>query len=216
VEALAAGTEIRILLVLGHQRVEIRSAGPTRVRELRADSRGRVEINGSVVEVDAAQLVVVAPTNAAEEWVIHREEVARVLRVDPEEYRGRKGMLIGAVAGAGAWLVVAVGDSDLDASSWEGLLIGGGIGALIGGLSDTLRDTEETTLVYRAPPEALQRGDAEWGDRTSWCLVRLRMGDLIGDRRELEGPTFREAVCQSIRRYVIESSAGSRDAKSRF
>jgi hypothetical protein len=163
-----------------------------------------------VVEVNSAQLVLVPATNAAEEWIIRREDVERVLRVEAEGDDSRNGFLIGALVGAGAWLALGAGDNDLDALSWEMLLITGSIGAVIGGLSDELRDTPQVTLVYRAQPEPVPPSPAVERSMVARCSARLRLAGVIGDPHELRAPTLRETLCREATRIVIESDRESR------
>jgi len=217
VEALTAGAEIRVLPLPGRQRVEVRSAGPTQVRQLSPGARRRVEIRGSVVEVNSAELVLVPATNAAEEWIIRREDVERVLRVEAEGDDSRNGFLIGAAVGSGAWLALGAGDNDLDALSWEMLLITGSIGAVIGGLSDELRDTPQVTLVYRAPPESVPPSPdsarpepvppipAVEESVVAWCSAGVRPAVAIDGPHKTRTRTLREILCREAARIVIES-----------
>lgn len=210
VEALAAGSEVRVFPVLGSQRVEVRSPGTARFRPLRVTPGRRIEIRGAMVEANSAEIIVTPPAYGTEEWIVRREDVDRILKVETERDSARNGILIGAAAGAGSWLVLGAGDHDLDALSWEGLLITTGLGAFIGGIADDVQHTEREVLVYRAPPPANPQGPALETAAAPWCWPRLHPAAPIGAAGDVRTPTLREDFCREVARIVIESDRESR------
>lgn len=160
--------------------------GPPIVRQPGVISGSRVEVSGTVAGVDADELVLTPPSGGALRWVVRREDVDRVVRIESDDSI-ENGLLLGAVIGAGSWLVLGVGDTDLDGTSPLGLALGAAAGAVLGAAADGVEQTETAVLVYQAPARSELEAPSLGMKAASVCRVRARLGAFpiaISNRRQ--------------------------------
>jgi hypothetical protein len=205
VQLVPSGARVVVYARRASQRVRVE--GTAAVRQLSAIPGRQIEITGVLVDVDADELVIAPRPDSAEQWIVRRQDVARILRIETTDDSIANGLLWGAGIGAGSWLVLGLGDRDFDATSPVMLGLGAAIGAVIGVGADDLYESETTVVVYQEQPPGLPAPTATAPTISPTFLCRA--SSLVGPITALDPVLRREtalvaAGCVAAARIALE------------